>query len=260
MTSAVLAALWLASSAPPVKSPPVPAPCPQRGSQIYSSLQLDRLSPGNGGGALSVGWLRSLCSGALLETGAGSFSLHDSRWGYGRLGLSVRAGRRSLARLEVDLGGGRRQREGFGYRIYKAGLAHEAVPGRLVLELEDQYVDVDGTRGNVLKLAATISPRSFLDARLAYHRSMSGNIGEQGMSGKLGFRLGRLGLLAGLSSGRRRPEVAGIYPGSGVLRSSEAFFGVSVERSGRELGLVVDSLRTGGARRTTVALTAKVRL
>jgi hypothetical protein len=242
------AALWLASAA---ADGPAPAKAPGE-DRIHVVLQVDHLPPGGGGGVGGT-WVHPLAGRTFLQAGGFLYSLGGSRWGYGQAGVGFAPADRTTALLEVNVGRGRRQGRGFPYGVFRANVTHQLTPGRLAIEIEDQYVSVDEARGNVVKVGGAVSRPAFA-ARAAVHASVGGNIGARYVSARLDLNRKTAGLLGGLAIGRTRPEIFDLLSISGTVHSTEVFVGARFPVSSRDVTVVIEHLWIAGTRRTTALL------
>lgn len=248
MIRAAGAALWLVSAA---AGGPAPANTPGE-DRIHVALQADHL-PSGGGGGVGGTWVHPIRGRTLLQAGAFLYSLDGSRWGYGQAGVVFAPADRTTALLEVNVGRGRRRGRGFPYGVFKANVTHELTPGRLAIEVEDQYVAVDEARGNVVKVGGALSRPAFA-VRAAVHASVGGNIGARYLSARLDLSRKTVGLLGGLTIGRTRPEIFDLLSISGTVHSTEVFAGARFPVSSRDVTVVIEQLWIAGTRRTTALL------
>ncbi len=225
---------------------------------LLVAAQLDHLDPGRGGGSLACHWVRAPDQGPIWTVGAAGFRLGESRWGFVQLGASHRPGPKTTLQGEVQLGTGERGAAGFAYRSFKLALSRELIPRRLFLELEDRYLDVDTTRGNLLTGALTVLPDRRLMLRLAYTGTTGGSLDAEYLAARLDLELSGLRLLGGGSRGRLRPESLGLILDPRVVEAREVFGGVALPWAGRELTLALAHLTLGDGERLT--LTASLRL
>ena len=215
--------------------------------------QLDRLEGDRGSGG-RVDYAYSLVDGNGVTLAAAGYELAGSRWAYGEVGGGRALGSRRVLSGGGSLGSGERGRESFGYERYGLGLALEAIEKRLVLTLEDEYYDIDTTRGNLLTLraGATLSPR--LTVEVHRSESLSGNLDSDFTGLRLDGAGSRFGWLAGGGAGRSRPEILDLVGSAASTDLREIFAGVRVPVSGSQLVLVVDYLDLDGVDRLTVTL------
>lgn len=227
---------------------------------LIAAAQAQDLSPGGSGKSLSVDWVHPFSADAKLDAGAQAYELGDSRWLWGKLAASLRAGETTALYGELQLGPGEEGPRRFTYQLYKANLTQALRRGKVYAEVEDQYVDISATHGNIVKLGLTSYPsKSFLTA-LAYYASTSGNVGARYLTARAEWTLRRVTLLGGVSLGRTRPELFGVLDIGETRRSHEAFGGVRILSGAREMTVVVDALGLEGLRRLSLTLSWKTPL
>lgn len=256
MTPALLLlTAWSAQAAAPAPAALVPA----RGAVDWLVLSVEGRDddPGGRGGSGGVEWLHEFSPRVLAGAGGYASSISGADWRYLRLSAVVRAGASTL-QLGADLGDGRRGGHHFDYRIVRAGLTRALVAGRLYAELGDQYVDVDGSRGHVLKLAASVVPTPAVTLSAAAHLSAGGNLGARYAALRADVRCGRVGLLGGLNLGRARPELFDVFGRRPSTHSSEAFAGATLPLGSQSATFVLDRLRVSGSTRTSVTIAWKI--
>jgi hypothetical protein len=195
----------------------------------------------------------------MVHAGAFLYSLAGSRWAFGQAGVAFAVADRTTALLEVNVGRGGREGRGFPYGIFKANLTRELRPGRLAIEVEDQYVSVDEAKGNIVKVGGAVTRPAFA-VRAAVHASIGGNIGARYVSGRLDLNLGTARLLGGMTIGRTRPEIFDLLSLSGTVHSTEAFVGARFPVSSRDVTVVIEQLWIAGTRRTTALVSLGIPL
>jgi hypothetical protein len=220
--------------------------------RIHVVLQADHLSEGSGGGGGGT-WVHALTDRTFLHAGAYFYSLGGSRWGYGQAGVVFAPTDRMTAFLEANVGRGRGQGRGFPYGVFRANVNYQLTPGRLAIEVEDQYVSVDEARGNIVKVGGAVSRRAFA-ARAAVHTSVDGNLGARYVSARLDLNRKTAGLLGGLAIGRTRPEIFDFLSVRGSVRSTEVYVGARFPVSSRDVTVVIEQLWIGGTHRTMALL------
>ena len=247
MTAAGMA-LWLASVAAGGPAS-VKAPGPDR---LHVALQADHLPQGGGGGGGGT-WVHGLTHRTFLHAGAYLYSLGGSRWGYGQAGVVFAPVDRMTALVEANVGRGRGQGRGFPYGLFRANVTYQLTPGRLAIEVEDQYVSVDEARGNLVKVGGAVSRRGFA-ARAAVHASVDGNLGARYVSARLDLNRKTTGLLGGFAIGRTRPEIFDVLSMTGSVHSTEVYVGARFPVSSRDVTVVIEQLWVAGTRRTMALL------
>jgi len=260
MLAAAVAALCPSGAAAAAGSDDGPARGEGPPSFLYLSGELDDLSPGGGGGSGGVLWTRGLSRRFTAEAGGFAHSLDGTRWAYARLGGTMAASDAAIVHLEANLGGGTRTGSGIPYRTFRGGLTLELAPRRLWADLDSQYIRFAESNGNILKLGGIVAPRPSLSLRAAYYVSTGGNLGARYLATRADLQHRRLGLFAGLSLGRSRPELFNFFSSSTTVNSTQLYGGARVPARRHEITAYVDSVDSGGVRRTGLAVVLKLRL
>jgi hypothetical protein len=231
------------------------APVPQRPSDtLVVNAELTDIGGGSQGGSAAVEWLHPLSPSKSVNAGVGSFSLVGTSWTYGRAGALWRASRTTL-HGQADLGAGHDQRGSFAYRVAQATVEQQLVPGRLSLEVQDRFIDIDRTAGNVVKLGMTLVPMRALALSGAVHSATAGNLDARFASVRVdGYSHGAT-VFGGVSGGRSHSTLVGLAddgsPGQNLL---EVAAGVTVPIKRLRITLGIDSLHLGETRRQTLTM------
>lgn len=258
---ALSAVLWLvAGPLPAAAADENPAAVPGSPRTLYLSLEHSELSVGGDGGRLAIDWLQPVGSATSLVAGLSASQVGDSDWQVGRLGFLTRAGDDLTVWGDLYAGAGVRDGQDFDYGLVLAGLSWELVEGRLYLDLEDRYLDIDTVYGNLAQVALTHVAGSRLSTRLAYLRSTSGNVESEFVTGRVDlFTRQQIHWLGGLAGGRTRAEVVEMIGGE-ASELRQAFVGLGFPLRDTELTLIFDYLELDDTERGAVSLTLRVPL
>jgi hypothetical protein len=139
----------------------------------------------------------------------------------------------------------------FDYRTYRGGMRFQ-LPKRVSLEAEDQYFDVGPARGHLLRVGGGAVLRDRLSVQAAYHKGPNAELRAEFVSMRADSRVGRLGVLGGLSLGVTRPVLLGQPAGATALDAREYFGGVRVPAGRQSFSVIVDALRSDTLRRQSV--------
>jgi hypothetical protein len=228
---------------------------------LHVNVQADSMSAASDGGGGGLEWQRPLSARAGLDLGVLSYSLAGSRWTYGKVIAHAKLHDRMTIYGEVDRGAGRRTGEGFTYQVYRAGLISTLISGKLFLDLEEQYLHVDETEGNIVKTGVVVSPVPSLRTSVSYYFSTAGDATSRFLSGRLDARWKRIDYLTGFTTGRASPEQFNIITGTDeAARSKEFFAGAAIPAGRQVVTLVLDTLRISGETKYTLSLSWKLPL
>lgn len=230
------------------------------GDALHLSAQVLDLAPGGGGVTGSVDWVHALSARHGLNLGVASFDLAGTRWSYGRVGGTLRPAARAVLHAEADVGRGSEAGRGFPYTSARLSLAYEAVPRALLLEIENHYVAIDRTRGNVVKLAASVLPAPTLALNVAVHGTTAGDVDSRTLTLRADSEHRGLAVFAGVAFGRSRPALVGLSASGAAQSLRQVFGGVTVPLGRNRLGLALDHLALGAASRRSLLVSWRVPL
>lgn len=242
---------------------PEPAPPPAAASLILAARH-DRLETDDlRGETLELTWLQAPRPRRWLA-GASASRLGDGRWAFGTLGL-VRSAGTTVWNGDLKWGRGRRDGESFDYRQIALAWTRVMAGGAAALTVESRYLDIDRSRGNLVRTALRLAPHARLTGELAFQRSTGGNLGTEIVSLRLDFvPAPRFALIAGAADGHTRPEVVGIIASDPDTAAGDgyrlAFAGLSFPI--RRLGatLLFERQRIAGSRRAAISLVLRAPL
>jgi hypothetical protein len=222
------------------------------------------LSQDHGGGGGSLNWLTSDAAGDVGGIGAEYQSIANSHWVNGVLnGAWVLGQSTPKATLygEAHLGGGDIGAQSFHYTVADGGVV-ATLNTVLSLQLEERYIDIDTSHGNLPKLGVSLRVTPALLASVSYAYSFGGNLGTKLWTGRLDYVGQHFNWLAGVAYGPVAPSVLNLVgqvlqPGP-TLR--EGFAGIGKRFGMTEWQLLGDYQDLAGFKRTTITLTCTVHL
>lgn len=236
-------------------------PAPPSGKHaFFIGGRLDDIQNGETEGGGRFDWVYTSPGGAVLNAGLAAFSVGDSRWSFAKLGGVVRPRPPLILSGEINYGSGTQKGSNFPYRLLKAGVTYEALPKRLYLELEDQYIDIDDVHGHLVKGGFSYWVRPDLALAASYAASVSGNLDTRIAAARADYYAGRNRIFAGFALGRTVPEILEGVAGtqSSVQDSQEYFVGFSVPVYRYEFTLAVSHIEFEGGSKTPVVFSFKI--
>lgn len=276
--SAVLA-LGAAFTAGAQQSPTTPAssPPPAAATQSASSTAAyydprlvlsgngESFSNNHGGGGGSANFLTNLGTGNYLGLGAEYQNVAGSHWTLGDFSGGYTLGQelpKTTLYVEGHLGAGNISEEAFHYRVLAGGLL-TTLSSWVSVQLEERYIDIDKSHGNLPKIAISVRPTLQLMATFSYAESFGGNLGTKLGTVRLDYVGPHFNLLAGGAYGPVAPFVINIDTGqilvpAAVLR--EGFVGIGKTFGRTDLQLLGDFQSIEGLRRTTITLNCTLHL
>jgi hypothetical protein len=244
-------ALGAQTSTPPTD--PVPP------DALFVSTDVTDIAAGPRGITGAVEWLHPQSTTRSLNLGVVSFSLGDDTWTYGRVGTMWRRARTAV-HAQIDVGAGREGPEQFRYLAARGTLTRQMADGRMALEVQDQYVDIHETTGNIVKVGLTLVPTRPLAVTAALHSSTGGDLDVRSMSVRIDGQCRGATVFSGLSIGRSRPALVGL-PGSGpTQKTHEIYVGSKIRLKPLYLTVVVESLALAQTRTHVLSMSWTVPL
>jgi hypothetical protein len=226
---------------------------------LYVGVQAVDLSLGPGGGAMTLELYHSFSPRTSVNAGILHFSVAGSRWTYGRAGVTWKLIQPLTLHGEADVGSGKAA-ESFGYRQFRGGAGFELAGSGIVLELEDQYFEVQKTRGNVVKLGVGFPVSRFVRAAAAVHTTTSGNLGAESVTARVDVARHAFDVFGGLSLGSSSPLFFDLLTDGPAESSREVFAGVAIPIGTQRLTVALDYLARKQIRKGSVILSWKVPL
>ena len=273
----IVAAQQSATTAPPVpteqpapastaaaQQAPAAAPAAAGEQRLVFSGDGASLSQNHGGGGGSLNWLGSSAAGDVIGLGAEYQTIANSHWTNavfnGALALGQTAPKATLY-AEAHEGAGDIGEHAFHYSVIDGGLVGTLTPWFSV-QLEERYIDIDTSHGNLPKLGLLLHPTPALLASVSYAYTFGGNLGTRLWTGRLDYVGRSFTWLAGVARGPVAPAVLNLF--GQVLRPgatlSEGFAGIGKRFGRAEWQLLGDYQDLEGYKRTTVTLSCTVHL
>ncbi len=232
--------------------------------KLVSSVNGMTLSGDHGGGGGAATWLRQFDSGSLLGLGAEYQQIYNSHWtlGYftGALRLAQSSVKTSLY-AEAHLGSGDTAGEAFHYTNVAGGFISALTPW-FSLQLEERYIDIQPSRGNLPKLGLSFGIAPTLLASLSYAQSFGGNLDTKLGTARLDHAGTQFSWLVGGAYGPVAPGVLNLI-GQAVGPAKtlkEGFIGAGKSFGPADWQLIGDYQDLEGFKRTTVTLNCTVHL
>lgn len=205
--------------------------------------------------------LQPISASANLLFGLHSYRLGATRWSYGVGGGSWRFGARTAVEGSLHLGAGRESKDSFPYRILRGGVA-QSLGARFLVGLEDQYIQIGASRGNIFKVTGAYSPVAMLTTSVGYHFSAGGNIAASMVSSNTEIACRRIRYQAGFALGRAPFQVFDFLGGStqSILWTQQYSGGVSFPVGSQNLTVLMESILRHDANRHRVSLSWRIPL
>lgn len=240
-----------------------PATAPDADQRLLFSGEGSWLTGDHGGAGGSITWLRNFGTGNVLGLGAEYQTVANSHWSLGNFNgsLSFGQGVKTTLYAEAHLGGGATGGESFRYTDLAGGFYLTPTPW-LSVQLEERYLDIDKSYGNLPKLAVASRIVTGLVGTVSYAQSFGGNLGTKLGTVRLDYFGKRLNWLAGAAYGPVAPALVNLIgqqlvPAQ-ILR--EGFVGVGKTFGRADWQLIGDYQDLEGFRRTTITLNCTLHL
>ncbi len=245
--------------------PPSPTPTPAAvgDPRLVLGTNGSTLTGGSGGGGASAAWMGSIGPDAVLGAGAEYQQIANAHWTTGTFTASLGLPGQIKTHLYLDghEGAGDIGDRAFHYSVTSAGLLGQLTP-ELTVQLEERYIDVDTSHGNLPKLGLTYRVTLQLSASVSYAKSFGGNLGTRLVTGRIDYTGTLFNAIAGLAGGPVAPAV--ITPGLTVEAPApqlhEGFAGIGKTFGRTDWLLLGDYQDVGGTKRTSISLTCTVHL
>ncbi len=216
-----------------------------------------------GGGALAT-WLRQFDSGSLIGLGAEYETIYNSHWTLGNLNGALALGQLAVKTslyAEAHLGSGETAGEGFRYTNVAGGVI-TAPASWLSVQLEERYIDIQPTHGNLPKLGLTFHLSPAVLTSVSYAQSFGGNLGTKLGTARVDYAAPRFSWLLGAAYGPVAPRVLNLIGQTvGPVKTlKEGFVGAGRTFGRTDWQLIGDYQDLEGFRRTTITLNCTVHL
>ena len=212
-------------------------------------------------------WLHDFSSAYKLNAGIDSESVGDADWTVASISgafihnSTAASPHQYVLSGEIHQGPGHDAAHSYTYQIVAAGVSYAISPS-LMMQLEDRYINVDTSQGQLPKLALVLAPNSHWNSTLSYAHSISGNLRTELVAARIDVYRSDARMLAGVAFGTNSPAVVNLpttfaTPG---LNSREVYAGVARQLHAGELSLVTDVLDLGASRRITLTISYSAHL
>ena len=232
--------------------------------RLVFSANGSTLTYDHGGAGAAATWLRQFDSGSLIGLGAEYETIYNSHWTLGNfngaLALATGGVKTSLY-VEAHLGSGYSGQEPFDYRNVAGGFISALTPW-LSLQLEERYIDIQPSHGNLPKLALSFHFAPTLLATVSYAQSFGGNLDTKLGTARLDYSGPHFSWLVGGAYGPVAPRVLnfiGVNVGP-AKTVKEGFLGAGRTFGRTDWQLIGDYQDLEGFKRTTITLNCTLHL
>lgn len=232
--------------------------------QLLFSGDGSTLTGDHGGGGASAAWLRKFDTGSLIGLGAEYQTVFNSHWTLANINLALGLQQgtvKSSLYAEAHVGAGDTAGEAFHYTNVAGGLLSALTPW-LTVQLEERYIDIEPSRGNLPKLGLSLRLAQRLIASVSYAQSFGGNLGTKLGTARLDYAGTRFSWLVGGAYGPVAPSLLNLI-GQVLVpapRLKEGFLGVGKSFGRTDWKLIGDYQDLQGFKRTTITLNCTVHL
>jgi len=232
--------------------------------RLVLSANGSTLTGDHGGGGAAATWLRQFDSGSLIGLGAEYETIYNSHWTLGNfngaLALSPGGVKTSLY-AEAHLGAGDTAGEPFHYTNVAAGFISALTPW-LSVQLEERYIDIEPSRGNLPKLGLSFRLAPALLASVSYAQSFGGNLDTKLGTARLDYSGTQFSWLVGGAYGPVAPRVLNLIGQTvGPAKTlKEGFVGAGRSFGRTDWQLIADYQDLEGFKRTTITLNCTLHL
>ena len=232
--------------------------------RLVFSANGSTLTGDHGGGGAAATWLRQFDSGSLIGLGAEYQTIYNSHWTLGNfngaLALSPGGVKTSLY-AEGHLGAGDTAGEPFHYTNVAGGFISTLTPW-LSVQLEERYIDIAPSRGNLPKLGLSFRLAPALLASVSYAQSFGGNLDTKLGTARLDYSGTQFNWLVGGAYGPVAPRVLNLIGQTvGPAKTlKEGFVGAGRSFGRTDWQLIADYQDLEGFKRTTITLNCTLHL
>jgi hypothetical protein len=250
--------------APTEEQPAAPSPTSNPDDRLLFSGEGSWLTGDHGGAGGSITWLRNFGTGNVLGLGGEYQTVANSHWSLGNFNgsLSFTQGTlKTTVYAEAHLGGGATGGESFRYTDIAGGF-YLIPTSWFSVQLEERYLDIDKSYGNLPKLGLQFRVAPGLLASMSYAQSFGGNLGTKLGTVRLDYVGKQFSWLAGAAYGPVAPALVNLI-GQQLLPAQilrEGFIGVGKTFGRTDWQLVGDYQDLEGFRRTTITLNCTLHL
>jgi hypothetical protein len=232
--------------------------------RLVFSANGSTLTGDHGGGGAAATWLRQFDSGDLLGLGAEYETIYNSHWTLGSfngvLALGQSAPKTSLY-AEAHVGSGDTAGEPFKYTNIAGGVIAVPAPW-LTVQLEERYIDIQPSRGNLPKLGLGFHLSAAWLASVSYAQSFGGNLDTKLGTARIDYAGAHFSWLLGVAYGPVAPRVLNLIGQTvGPAKTlKEGFIGAGTTFGRTDWQLIGDYQDLEGFRRTTITLNGTLHL
>jgi len=244
--------------------PAAPATASDADERLLFSGEGSWLTGDHGGAGGSITWLRNFGTGNVLGLGAEYQTVANSHWTTGNFNGSLsfpQATVKTTLYADAHLGGGATGGESFRYTDIAGGIYITPTAWSSV-QLEERYLDIDKSYGNLPKLAVAFRIVTGLVGTVSYAQSFGGNLGTKLGTVRLDYFGKRLNWLAGAAYGPVAPALVNLIGEVLVPAQTlrEGFVGAGKTFGRTDWELVADYQDLEGFKRITITLNCTLHL
>jgi hypothetical protein len=222
------------------------------------------LTGDHGGAGGAATWLRQFDTGSLVGLGAEYQQIYNSHWTLGTFNGALKLGQGSIKTslyAEAHVGSGATAGEPFDYRNIAGGFISALTPW-LSVQLEERYIDIQPSHGNLPKLGLSFRLATKVLASVSYAQSFGGNLGTKLGTARLDYVGTPLSWLIGGAYGPVAPRVLNLIGQTvGPPKTlKEGFVGAGKSFGRTDWQLIGDYQDLEGFKRTTITLNCTVHL
>ncbi|HEY6823667.1 MAG TPA: hypothetical protein VI195_04465 [Steroidobacteraceae bacterium] len=221
------------------------------------------LTGDHGGGGAAATWIRQFDSGSLFGLGLEYQQIYNSHWTNNTFNGALKLGTDIKTSLyaEAHLGSGATAGEPFDYRNIAGGFISAVTPW-LSVQLEERYIDIEPSHGNLPKIGLSFQLDPKVLGSVSYAQSFGGNLGTKLGTARLDYASTEFSWLLGAAYGPVSPRVLNLI-GQEVgppKTLKEGFVGAGKSFGRTDWLLIGDYQDLEGFKRTTVTLNCTVHL
>ncbi|HYX74374.1 MAG TPA: hypothetical protein VE819_06800 [Steroidobacteraceae bacterium] len=222
------------------------------------------LTGDHGGGGGAATWLRLFDTGSLIGLGAEYQQIYNSHWTNGTFNGALKLGQGTIKTslyAEAHVGSGATGGEPFDYRNLAGGFISALTPW-LSVQLEERYIDIQPSHGNLPKLGLSFLLARKVLASVSYAQSFGGNLGTKLGTARLDYAGTAITWLIGGAYGPVAPRVLNLIGQTvGPPKTlKEGFVGAGKSFGRADWQLIGDYQDLEGFKRTTITLNCTVHL
>jgi hypothetical protein len=263
LATAASTGLAQAEEPPPESAPSAGAPAPTSDERLVLSGNGATLSQDHGGGGGSVTWLAG-SGGNVLGLGVEYQEVANSHWTDGVFSGALALGQivpRATVYVDAHEGAGDVGPHAFHYTVADGGVIGTLTQW-LSVQLEERYIDIDTSHGNLPKVGITLRLAPTLLASVSYAHSFGGNLETKLTSVRLDYVGRSFNALAGVAWGPVSPVVINlithvIAPGPPL---QEEYVGIGKTFGRTDWQLLADYQDIEGFKRKTLTLNCTLHL